>query len=60
MSKTYLVSVETRYLVTADNEAEAKAFALAAAACCGVEARGVQDRVSQRGSDIIDCSEETE
>lgn len=60
MRKRFLVSVESRYEVKADSELEAKAFAMAAAAGCGVEALGVSDRVDCRGSDVICCTEETE
>lgn len=56
----FLVSIEARYVVVAESEAQAEAFALAAANCCGVEARGVTDRVDCRGADMICCTVEEE
>jgi hypothetical protein len=54
----FLVSIESRYVVKADDETQAKALAMAAASCCGVEAPGIADCVECRGSDLICCTEE--
>lgn len=58
MKEQYLVSVEARYVVTATSEAEAEAFAIAAAECCGVDAPGIYDRVDCRGTDLVCCTKE--
>ena len=56
----FLVSVEARYIVVAENEDQALAAALAAANACGIEAPGICDRVECRGADLICCTEEEE
>ena len=56
----FLVSIDARYIVKAADETEAKAFAIAAASCCGVQAPGIADRVECRCSDLICCTCESE